>query len=685
MSKPPVKKTNDEQNKREEDEQKKREEIDPEAFEQTIVMERREPVTQTAAEAQPDESYEATIVLPKHEAAEQPAAGDEDYDTTVILSKHQPAPPPTAQQKQDEDETTLVRPPAPQPSTAFEDDSQATTVVSRPSPAGAPQARKISDDFAVADAEQRFYQDVVKGGHVGGKYDVEGLLAKGGMGAIFNVVEQDLHRRLAMKVLLPALKTDPTTLNSFVTEAQINGYLEHPSIMPIHELGLLPETGLFFTMKLAQGESLKDIITQLKAGDPASVEQYTTYHLLSIFRKVCDALSYAHSMHVLHLDVKPHNIIVGDYGEVLLMDWGLATVFGTPDEEPDPVKQAFIKHIGATLQTKGHHIEGSPTFMSPEQARGQFELLDPRSDIFLLGATLYHMFTLEAPYFGNDLYEVLHKAEQRDLVPPDDRAPSRQIPPEVCRIIMTAMAADPAERYQTVNALSQDVDDLLAGKWTQQDTVEFTSGDMLIQEGEVGQEAYMILQGSAMIMKTTEDGKTIILRTCGPGEILGEMALLSDEPRSASVQAVEDTKAAVLTKEVISQNLRKLPPYMEKIVSTLTQRLSSISERVHPHLSVDCTYVVLKHLRLLFRDSAENLPLQNLSMPYDALVAEIAEDLGLPQQRVIDVFTQAEKMGLIVQTDHQIRIGNLPELLEFTGYSRRLNQVAGMLNEDREW
>ena len=202
--------------------------------------------------------------------------------------------------------------------------------------------------FTVTEAEDTYYQQQLKQRQVREKYSVIDVINQGDIGTIFTVQEQDLlDRALAMKVLSPNKKLDLKNIKRLVKEARITGFLEHPNIIPLHEFGVLRETGVFFTMKLVHGDTLGDILSGLKRRRPEYLKTYHTYVLLNIFRKVCDAVSFAHSMGVLHLDIKPHNILVGQYGEVFLTDWSAARVIGNPDAEEDHVKQRFWRDMAS--------------------------------------------------------------------------------------------------------------------------------------------------------------------------------------------------------------------------------------------------------------------------------------------------------------------------------------------------
>jgi len=520
--------------------------------------------------------------------------------------------------------------------------------------------------FETTPLEKKYFHENVCKGISGGKYAINKKLFAGGMGAILEAEDRYLARISAMKVILPKKKNHASTLQQFITEAKITSMLEHPNIIPVHELGLMNASGLYFTMKLADGEALNDILNKLMSNDAEYIETYNTYHLLNIFRKVCDAVSFAHSRHIIHQDIKPHNVMIGKYGEVLLMDWGLAQPLKQYLPESSPTDQ-LAHPLTDLVITSDNRITGSPTYMSPEQTYGDPDKLCERSDIFLLGAMLYHIFTMAPPYNGKNMREVIFKARAGDFIAPQKRDPQRQIPDEINRIILKAMAFKKEDRYQNVDAMSHDIDDIIAGKWSQQAKKDFQKGEMLMTEGAVGEEAYLILKGSVRVVKERA-GKKIVLGMLKSGDIVGEMSLIRKEKRSASVEALELTQAAVLNREVVSQNLKKLPPYMEKIVSAMTDRLRVANEKIHPHLVRDCTYIILKQLRLLYQHKFKNksdAEALNEGVGIDSMITEIAEDLGLPYKRVNIVVKQAVKLQLIDNIDNIITIPDDEKFLRF--------------------
>ena len=429
--------------------------------------------------------------------------------------------------------------------------------------------------------EKEYFKKVIARDLDENKYIIQKKLRAGGMGEVYYVYDRDFQRFSAMKVILPELKHDSRVIDSFITEAKVTAQMEHPNIIPVHDLGFLPGQGIYFTMKLMKGEPLNHILQKIEIGDPECVKKYDLYMLLSAFRKVCDAVAFAHSKKILHRDIKPHNIMVGDYGEVLLMDWGLSKRIGDDEHLPETTrmrKGQTTKEVG--VEEANHDwdttelgvVKGSPAFMSPEQAIGDVAALDERSDIFLLGATLYHLFTFYPPYLGDDVFDIVYQARNHDLIPPKELGTGRiEIPDDLSRIIMKALSKNKEDRYAKVEELSNDIDAFLRGEINFCRRV-FGKGEVLMHEGEIGAESYIIVTGTVRVEKNI-NGKQVEISKLKEGDIVGEMSIITSDPRSASVRALEKTEVLVLDQDLFKEYLGKSPPWLSKTFISLAERL----------------------------------------------------------------------------------------------------------------
>ena len=345
------------------------------------------------------------------------------------------------------------------------------------------QTRLLAKNDENAISTQSPGQDVTSDTILNGnkaKYEYVGEIAQGGMGRIVAVRDRSLRRRVAMKLLIsPNGKVKRQEVNRLLAEAQTTGQLEHPNIVPIHDVGIYQDDKYYFTMKLVKGTTLKDVFRQLRTKEGETNEQYSLPRLLAIFQQIANGLGFAHSRGVIHRDLKPDNIMIGEFGEVLIMDWGIAKLVQQTAPEANHGEQGlnmFADHFGSIDSqekdgTVVGTIAGTVGYMSPEQARGEVDKLDARTDIFSLGAMLYEMLAGSPPYNQSTIKKRLHAAAKEEPVEsPAVRArktnskPIAKIPREVAAISMKAIAPRPADRYQSAQEFFDDIQRYLEGR-----------------------------------------------------------------------------------------------------------------------------------------------------------------------------------------------------------------------------
>jgi serine/threonine-protein kinase len=301
-----------------------------------------------------------------------------------------------------------------------------------------------------------------------GRFRIVRFHDKGALGEVFVARDQQLHRIVALKRIKLDHATDQDKRARFVVEAEITGRLEHPGIVPVYGLGAYEDGRPFYAMRFIRGDNLKAAIEQFhqaeeKGRDPGE-RTVALLKLLRRFLDVCNAIDYAHSRGVLHRDLKPGNIMLGKFGETLVVDWGLAKSVGRPEDAPASATmddRTLVPQSGSDLRgTELGARLGTPAYMSPEQAAGRIEALGPASDVYSLGATFYCLLTGRAPFNDPDIAELLRKVERGDFLPP--RKLQSWIDPALEAICLKAMATNPGERYKTPRALADDVEHWLA-------------------------------------------------------------------------------------------------------------------------------------------------------------------------------------------------------------------------------
>ncbi|APR83852.1 Serine/threonine protein kinase PrkC, regulator of stationary phase [Minicystis rosea] len=291
------------------------------------------------------------------------------------------------------------------------------------------------------------------------RYEARDVLGVGGMGEVKLCKDRLIGREVALKVMRAGTGSMDDARDRFVREARVQGLLEHPAIVPVYDLGVDPEGGVFFTMKRVRGRTLDAVIDALAGGDREAIRKYSRRKLLTAFGSVCLAVDFAHARGVLHRDLKPSNIILGDFGEVYVLDWGLAKLAGSADDPHGG--EIDLTHDG-TARTMLGSLIGTPGYMAPEQARGEIDRVDARADVYALGTILFEILAQEPlhPLTSVDaaLASTLKGADAR----PSARTLG-EYPPELEAMCVRATALDPAARYASARELSNAIERFLDG------------------------------------------------------------------------------------------------------------------------------------------------------------------------------------------------------------------------------
>ena len=335
--------------------------------------------------------------------------------------------------------STLVRVPAEDTRWTFRDDAFESTIAPS-SDATQPSLEPLEREFAT-------------------RYVASTLLGEGGMGVVRLVSDRRIGRDVAMKTMRLERRENADVATRFVREACVQGQLEHPAIVPVYDVGVDPVRAPYFTMKRVIGATFAEIIERLRAGDEEAARKFTRQKLLTAFASVCQAVDFAHTRGVVHRDLKPHNVMLGDFGEVYVLDWGVAKVVGARDVSSG---RASIAPSSSGAHTVAGVAMGTPGYMAPEQARGEPDI-DARADVYALGAILFELLALDPLHPQDEVSARLASTVRGADARPSVRAPDRGIAPELDALCSLACAVDRAARFQSVHAMLGALDQFLEG------------------------------------------------------------------------------------------------------------------------------------------------------------------------------------------------------------------------------
>jgi eukaryotic-like serine/threonine-protein kinase len=339
--------------------------------------------------------------------------------------------------------------------------------------------------------------------------------ASGGLGVVYLARDAELNRDVALKRIKNSHADDPVSRQRFLLEAEVTGGLEHPGIVPVYGLGTSPDGRLYYAMRFIRGDSLADAIatfhTDVEYKTDPGARSLELRKLLRRFLDLCNTIEYAHGRGVLHRDIKPDNVMVGRYGETLVVDWGIAKVTGRSDPSRSGGERPLAPtSIGGETETLAGTAIGTPAFMSPEQAAGDVESLGPASDVYSLGATLYVILTGRPAFTGRELKTVLRAVREGTFPPP--REVGRSVDRALEAVCLKAMALQPEMRYPSAQALADDVERWMADepvtalpepfrqrarRWARRNRTAVTSGAVAVAVAIVGLAVVLAVEARA--------------------------------------------------------------------------------------------------------------------------------------------------------------------------------------------
>ena len=445
------------------------------------------------------------------------------------------------------------------------------------------------------------------------RFEILTVHDRGGLGEVLLARDRQLGRDVAVKQILQKWQGHQEASARFLQEAEVTGRLEHPGVVPVYAMGTWPDGRPFYAMRFIEGKTLKQVIKDHREAGNAVVQ---LRGLLNRFIDVCNTIEYAHSRRIIHRDIKPSNIMVGPYGETLVVDWGLAKMLESDFD--DSLTAQFIEQLGEdrvkseSSRTRIGGAVGTPQYMSPEQASGELDSVGIRTDVYLLGATLYQILTGEPPHNEESIAKLIERVRQGTLIRP--REIDATIPAPLEAICLKAMATDSINRYASASELSQDIERWLAdepisvftdpiasrmGRWIRKNRTLAMSGGVAATLLTIG-----LVAGSMLwSYQQTKNFKLEKERTAKENQLLASQAQRLVETRESAESAWQmsgreiaanrlDSAAAILrraTRAISSSNSLAAPPtqpglrlndHKQRIIARL-QRLEKLTEFYH--------------------------------------------------------------------------------------------------------
>ncbi len=398
-------------------------------------------------------------------------------------------------------------------------------------------------------------------------------LGEGGLAAVSSCFDTYTSRVVALKELKAENLRSSFLVQSFVNEVKLISYLHHPGLVSVFDTFLLDRNRVCYTMTLVEGDSLAQLLEtdQLFSSGP----RLSLARSLDIFTKMAETMAHVHDRGVIHLDIKPENVMVGRYGEVMIMDWGNARLY-----DPQPYREYLARSgsddVPLSEDERRNVVLGTPLYMSPEQTGTPRNLLTPASDIFSAGVVLYEMLTGVRPFQAGEPDVAMEKVRTYDPLPVHEL--NRDVPARLSQICEKMLAKEPCKRYETFRDVVGELSELRESGQAFS-TRTYKGGELIFSEGDPGEYAFTVLSGKVEIVKKDGD-RSRVLATLGKGEVVGELAIFTDHPRTAAAKAVEDTTIRVMGADDVKGELEKLRPWVGDMVRALSERFIGLNEKL---------------------------------------------------------------------------------------------------------
>ncbi len=387
------------------------------------------------------------------------------------------------------------------------------------------------------------------------RYRLLGSLGKGTYTEVFSCFDCFTNRVVAMKQLRKEFLNDEKIVTAFLTEQKLISYIDHPGIVVLYDSFINSDSLPCYTMKMISGHDLR-----------WEMRSRTRAQLIAIFTKLCETMAYVHDKGVIHLNLCPENVMLGQYGEVTIADWGTADLF---DHRPYEEFLKLIKNVPTVPDVLPRNSFDISPYNSPEQLSGDAESISPSSDIFSMGVVLYEIITGTQPF-----------TEKSGLLSTSITAPQEICPdvPEMLSNICTKMLEkDPYNRYHSFHEVLIDIDKF-QNSGTAFSTKTFGAGEEIFKEGDLGNYAFTVLEGQVEISRML-DGKKIILAQLGKNEFAGELAIFANEKRSATVTSINpQTVIRIMDRQSVEQELLKLSPWVRNMITGLSKRFLKLND-----------------------------------------------------------------------------------------------------------